>query len=146
MAFTYADTPATVPLDAVRLLTGDTDSGDPLLTDAEVAYYLAENGDNTYKAASEACKAIAAKLIRLPDIKTGRVQITNKDRARDFLALAKTLADKFLAGSVAPYAGGISKADKQTQEDDDDRVVPFFARNSFVPPGGDNPLAPTRTE
>ncbi len=146
MAFTYADTPETVPRDAVRLLTGDTDSGDALLSDAEVAFYLTEANDNVYRAASEACKAIAAKLSRLPDIKTGRVVISNKDRARDFLALAGKLYDKFLAGTVMPYAGGISRADKQTQEEDEDRVVPFFARNSFVQPGTDNPLTPTRTE
>lgn len=146
MAFTYADTPESVPRDAVRLLIGDTDSGDALLSDAEIAFYLAENGNNEYRAASEACKAIAAKLSRLPDIKTGRVQISNKDRARDFLALSKQLYNKFLAGTVLPYAGGISEADKQTQEENEDRVPPFFARNSFIQPGSENPLTPTRTE
>lgn len=134
MAWTYTDSPATVPRDAVRLLTGDTDSLDPLLTDAEIAFYLSENGSNIYRAASEACKAIAAELLRLPDVRTGRVAISNRDRAKDLLALAEDLKKRFLS-TVAPYAGGISKADKQTREEDDDRVEPFFTRNLFVQPG-----------
>lgn len=144
MAFTYTDDPENVARDAVRLLVGDTDSSDPLLSDAEVAFYLSENGSNNYRAGSEACKAIAAKLARLPDLKTGRVTISNSDRAKAFLDLADKLARKALS-FVAPYAGGISKADKETQEENTDRVEPFFTRTSFVQPGT-NPLASSFTE
>lgn len=146
MAFTYTDSPATVPRDAVRLLIGDTDSTDPLLSDAEVDYYLSENGSNTYRAASEACQAIVSKLARTPDFSTVSVKITNSERAARFETLAKTLSEKFLAGTVMPFAGGISKASKQAYEDDTDRVEPFFMRQTHTAPGTENPLAPTRTE
>lgn len=144
--FTYSNDPETEPRDAVRLLIGDTDDKDPLLSDAEIAFYLSENGDNQYRAAMEACKAIAALLSRRPDYMVGRTLVSNQQRAEAFLKLAEAMKQKYLAGSVAPYAGGISKADKQTQEDDDDRLTPFFSRNNFVQPGADNPLAPFRTQ
>ncbi len=133
MAFIYTDNPETVPRDAVRLLIGDTDSTDPLLSDAEIAFYLSENGDNVYRAGSEACKAIAAKLARLPDFSAGSVSITS--RRAEFLSLAETLGRKAITATVAPYAGGISKSDKRTREEGADRAGPFFTRNDFVQPG-----------
>lgn len=135
MAFTYRDDPENVARDAVRLLIGDTDSSDPLLSDAEIAFYLSENGSNNYRAGSEACKAIAAKLARLPDFSAGSVRITN--RRDEFLKLADTLSRRAITTTVAPYAGGISKTDKQTGEENTDRVEPFFTRNDFVQPGTD---------
>lgn len=143
--FTYSNDPENDTRDAVRLLIGDTDSDDPLLFDAEVEFYLAENGDNKYRAAMEACKAIAAKLTRRPDYMVGRTLVSYKQRAQDYLKLAETMKQKFLASSVAPYAGGISKADKETAEEDTDRVKPLFTRSDFVQPGLENPLAPVRT-
>lgn len=144
MAFTYTDSPASVPRDAVRLLIGDTDSADPLLSDAEVAFYLSENGSNNYRAAIEACRAIAAKLSRRPDHAVGRVIVSYQQRAKDYLALAETIRQKWLMATTSPYAGGISLDDKQSQEENTDRVPPFFTRNlhspGFIPPTNDTGL------
>ncbi len=126
--FTYSNDPANTPRDAVRLLIGDTDDADPLLSDDEVAFYLSEANSNTYRAASEACKGIAAKLSRRPDHAVGRVIVSYQQRAADFLKLAEVLRQKFLQSTVAPYAGGISIATKDAQEADSDRVPPFFTR------------------
>ena len=40
-----------------------------------------------------------------------------------------------LRPSVSPYAGGISVSDKETQEEDTDRVVPAFNRTLHTHPG-----------
>lgn len=134
--FTYGNDPENDSRDAVRLLTGDTDYDDPLLSDAEVDFYLSENGDNKYRAASEACRAIAAKLGRLPDFRAGSVYIVN--RRDGYLKLAEALSKKAITTTVAPFAGGISKANKQAYEANTDRVKPFFSRNDFKQPGDDS--------
>lgn len=131
--FTYDNDPENVPRDAVRLLIGDTDLEDPLLSDAEVAFYLAESNSNRYKAAMEACRAIAAKLSRRPDFTAGRITVSNRDRAQAFLKLAEEIRKKHQLTTVRPFAGGISQADKSARERDTDRVEPFFTREMFKP-------------
>lgn len=139
--FTYSNSPSSEPRDAVRLLIGDTDENDPLLTDDEVAFYLTEASDNQYKAASEACKGIAAKLGRRPDYMVGRTLVSNQKRAQDFLKLAEELRRKYLISSATPFAGGIKESDKEAQESDSDRALPYFTRKSFENP----PVNPLET-
>lgn len=142
--FTYSNDPENEPRDAVRLLIGDTDDADPLLSDTEVTFYLTENGDNKYRAAIESCRAIAAKLSRRPDHAVGRVIVSYQQRAQEYLKLAETLRQKYLMSTVTPYAGGIGLTDKDAQENDTDRTPPFFTRNlhspGVIPPTNDTTL------
>ena len=45
MSWTYSGDPATSDKDAVRFLTGDTDAGDQLASDEEIAYALSQRPD-----------------------------------------------------------------------------------------------------
>lgn len=59
MAFTYDATLSTT-LAKVRRLIGDTDSANALFTDAEMNFFIDAVGDNMYRAAAMATRAIAA--------------------------------------------------------------------------------------
>ena len=69
---TYLGTPATVPADAVRFFAGDTDNTALLLTDAEVAWALAQMSDPRLSAAM-CLDALAAKFARKADFSIGEV-------------------------------------------------------------------------
>jgi hypothetical protein len=57
MGWTYTKRPARSVRDALRLMIGDTNAGDPLLSDEEADYYLGNSGENVVLAAAEACEA-----------------------------------------------------------------------------------------
>jgi len=126
---------ATSEKDQVRLLIGDTDSTDVLLQDEEINYFLTAEG-SVYAAAVAGCKSIAASLNRQPgEFWAGSVRISNSDRANEYLKMAETLQRRNTLISARPFAGGISKADKETRENDSDRVKPSFTRALHTPPG-----------
>lgn len=121
--------------DQVRLLIGDTDVADPLLQDEEINLYLTQEG-SVYGAAIQCCRSLAARFSRQSsEFKAGSVLISDKERANGFTALADSLQRKFSITSARPFAGGISKADKASREEDGDRVKPSFTRTTHIPPG-----------
>ena len=123
--WSYSGNPAASDLDAVRFAIGDTDTADQLLSDEEIAYLLT---NSTVSAASiAACEALAAKFARSVDRTVGSLSLSASQKAKQFRELAATLRRQ-RAVLAAPYAGGISVADKDTQRADTDRVKPTFYR------------------
>lgn len=112
--------------DKVRLLTGDTDTADELLVDAEINLITGQSG-SIWSMAADACLAIASKFSRHADQTVGSLSYDFSQRAEQYKMRALDLRRRAVA-LVTPWAGGISIADKQTQEDDSDRVRPAFAR------------------
>lgn len=139
MSFSYE--PGASDKDTVRLLVGDTDETKRQLHDEEIAWFLAQNS-SVYVAASEAAKAIAALYARQVDKEVGDLSISASQRQKHYLDLAKQLRSR-AALSVAPYAGGISRSDKQSVESNTDRVRPAFERGQWDSPGVSNPRAST---
>lgn len=90
MAWTYASTPETVPRDEFRLLIGDTDTTDQVFSDAEVAYFLAQNS-NVKRAAAIGCRAAAAKYARKITYSLGDLSEQMKEKVQNFTALALEL-------------------------------------------------------
>lgn len=141
MSWTYSGDPSISDLDAVRFLVGDTDSSDPQISNEEITFLLAQEG-NTYKAAAGAAKSIMAKYARLADKSVGDLSISYSQRQAAYEKLAESLTTSASMRSAVPLAGGISVADKLVQEQDPDRVKPVFFRGQFDEPGvppGDNP-------
>jgi len=127
MTWTYDSTSTAVtPLARVRLTIGDTVSGDPLLTDEEIARLISQQG-SWQKASAEACRSIAAKFAREPDTKVGKTAFSHSQKAKMYLDMAKKLEAEFNL-HVAPWVGAISQDWKEAEQDDDDRVEPAFAR------------------
>ena len=134
MAWTYGGDPENSDRDAVRLQIGDTDTTDQQLTDAEVAYYLAENG-SVIGAALGAVRAIMAKYARLVNKAVGDLRLNYSDRLDSYKSLEQQLKSKLASKHGMPVAGGISLARKQTVEEDTDRVAPAIERDQFSYPG-----------
>ncbi len=133
MAWTYGGDPANSDRDAVRLQIGDTDSTDPQLTDAEVDYFLSQNG--TVNAASlAAVRAIMAEYARLVTKSVGDLRVNYSDRLKAYQSLEKQMKAKLIT-TAKPIAGGISISRKKTVEEDTDRVIPSIERDQFSYPG-----------
>ncbi len=136
-AFTYTGSPTT-DLDKVRLLIGDTQESDVLLTDAEIEFFN-EIEPNIFRAASKSAEAIAAKFSRQHSESVGKVKISFEQKFDHYIALSKSLklqADRRGASDMS--SGGISVSDKNVAIQDEDRVPPFFTRKLHDHPGVDD--------
>lgn len=130
MAGTWTYDPAliaTTPLYQVRRLIGDVQTGDQQLFDEEINWEITQRHGNVYAAGSECCKLLAGKYSRDVDLVEGELRKAYSARQKAYAARAAELARTAkLTGAGTPYAGGMSVADKQRQEDDSDRVQPQF--------------------
>lgn len=106
--------------DIVRLLIGDTDTDDRLLTDTEITYFITTHG-SLNRAASEACRAIAAMFAREMSRSVGGLQADFSAKHRQYLALANSIDANQQLEPVSPYVSGYSKAAKAIDLADDDR-------------------------
>lgn len=135
MTWSYASgSPGSVDLDWVRLRIGDTDTSDQLLQDEEIEALVTSEG-NRHMAAVVACETIAAKFARHADKTVGKLSISMSQAAERYLSLADRLRSDVTmdSGSGGPYAGGISRSDKEADETDTDRVSPAFSVGQFDP-------------
>lgn len=131
MSFTYSSTDISTDLAKVRTLIWDTDSTDALLTDEQVNFFLAQDS-NIYKAASNAAKAIAAKYAGNVDKIVDDMSLADSQKYKQYSDLASELLTKSkIHGGGGIYAGGISISDKDSVEDDTDRVLPAFELGQF---------------
>lgn len=139
MTWTY-DPNIDTPLDRVRFLIGDTNTNARLFSDEEIRAILAAEPD-TESAAVELLLSLAARLSTLVDKSVGDLRISYSQRAANYRQMAKDLATRSAAGTGSipvPYAGGISKADKETRRRNNDRVTPGFAKGAMDLEGGYN--------
>jgi len=110
----------------IRLLIGDIDTSDELFSDAQITSLESLYG-GVYATAAAACNALAAKFAREVDATVDDVRASNSQKYEHYVALAKTLSMQAARNiGATPYAGGISRSDKQTYETDSDRVEPAF--------------------
>lgn len=136
MSWTYGADPANSDRDAVRLTIGDTDTTDQQLQDSEVSYYLTTYGsvgDASYYAA----QALSAKYARKVDKAVGDLKISYSQRSERYAALADELKMQSANSGVGVYSGGRTVTNKETVEDDSDRVQPSFKRGQFSNPNTD---------
>lgn len=126
MTWTYGGNPSTSDRDEVRYLVGDTDSTDELTSDEEIAYAIAEAGNNKLAAAMVA-EAIAAKFARDVDVKNGPAQEWASQRYKHYHTKAAELRRRSNA-SVKPRFGGQSLSTKDTLNSSSDVPQPYFRR------------------
>jgi hypothetical protein len=128
MTWSY-NTTLTAARDQVRFFSGDTDSAAAItLSDEEILGAITLAG-SARAAAALICENLALRYAtegqRLQD-DIGQ-QVDYGARAEFFKARAAQLRAR---GAIValPFAGGISIADKQTREEDTDRVEPAFTK------------------
>ena len=137
-AATYGGDPANSPLDAVRLMLGDTDCADACLGDDEILWRLGQFGDNALRAAACAARDIAGKFARKVNYSAGKVRRDLSSIFDHYLQLADELDGKANSGGslVEFYVGGISRDEKTQDARDTDLPAPYFEFGQF-----DNPEA-----
>lgn len=145
MTFTYTGDPSASDVEAVRFEISDTDPNAPLLQDGEISYaILAETGvpaasptvivpPGLYSAAARCMEALARKFAMQADQEVGDLKTTWSKQAQTYAERAQELRAK-AQGMHAPYAGGLSRAEKDTFRSDPDRVQPVFTRDQFTNP------------
>jgi hypothetical protein len=136
MPATYSGDPSESNKDEVRYLVGDTggsefdERGEFFLSDAEVRYAVSNAGNN--KQAALACaKRIKNRLAKEADADVGDGSVDFSQRFDNIGEVIEELEKEVSLEGLNPYAGGISESDKDTVEDDNDRVEPFFVRGQF---------------
>ena len=136
MTWTYATTgpfgsaTTTARRNSVRRLIGDTATATQLLSDEEIKFTLDQEGDDLYRAAATCCLSLAdaeAVDTSVGDLSIGEKATGYKDLARLYMARS--------ASQATPFAGGISADDKETRQEDTDRVAPAFTRSLHNTPG-----------
>lgn len=126
--------PATLgQLNYVRFLIRDTNTVRQLLQDDEIYFILTQEA-NVFMAAAVCCDSLVANAGSIKQKKIGDFEITYDPMF--YQRLGNELRSRGATHQV-PYAGGISIADKQAQQDNSDWVPPAFARGM-----DDNPQAP----
>ena len=128
MTWTYDGDPSANDRDEVRFLSGDTDTTDQLVTDAEIAYAIDQESNNLL-AAAKIAKAIMAKFARLVDKSVGDLKLSYSQRLTAYKELIDQLTERGTESAGTPYSGGISITDKNNREEDTDRVDPSFRRD-----------------
>lgn len=138
MAWTYTDSPATVPADAVRCLIGDTDSTWPQpVSDNEIAYFLSVRQGVAEYAAADAAEKLAAFYARQADTTNGKNQVSASQRALAFRTLADDLKRRAqsLIAPVNVFAGGLTHSGNEALAADPDATQPSFAIGMDDEPG-----------
>lgn len=145
MAWTYANAPGTATAaqrrDAVRMLTGDTDStmsvDAPQLTatDEEIAYALSRSGDVAEAAAVQIAGVLYARWARLPDTQVVGVGSVNVSDMKLHLRQVQTDLQADLAKGAAPRFGGQSITENRRLAALPDVPQPTFVQGGDTYPG-----------
>lgn len=111
----YTHSPATNPVDRVRLNVGDIWDDMEMLSDTDYEYFLSASRGNENRATMDAARAILFRLTRMTRERTGDIEVYGEQWFSNYMkALQLILKDPNIAISVAvPYAGGISVSDMQ---------------------------------
>jgi len=127
MSFSYSGDPSASDKDAVRFLIRDTVASTKEFEDEEIAYMLTTKGD-VRSAAILALKTLAAKYATAVDKAVGDLRLSLSQKYEHYVDLIRQYEKEAVLVAV-PYAGGISVADKDTYEQDSDRVKPRFTKS-----------------
>lgn len=135
--YTFSGDPATSSLDAVRFWIQDM-GGPPWLVSDQAINYVLTGYPNVLLAAAQICRSLAALFAQRVSKRVGDLSINFSDKAKQYLALADDLEAQGSMSSIAPYAGGISHADRDAVDGDSDRVKPPFKSKQFDNPSNFN--------
>lgn len=126
MSWTYSGNPAASGVDEVHYRLGDVRPDNPIATDEECAFALAEHRGNTYLAAASLAETKAYELLARPMMVRRGDRITSYgDAAQAFLTLARQLRNNASVATTSLYAGGLSVGEKSSNRRDTDMPPPF---------------------
>ena len=125
MTWSYSGDPSDSRVDAIRFLSGDTSSGNPMVTDEEITYTSTAVPNNNM-AAAKVCRAIAARFSPQADTDNAGLRVSASQRAKAFADRAKEL-ERDACKSAGIVVGGRLVSEKQTAEADNTIKQPAFS-------------------
>lgn len=138
----YSGDPADSSLDAVRFLIQDT-STSPFFADAEINYTIGLYPTVMLAAAGLCDQAITASMSlstgqsvsekQVGDLRI-RYDVGSGGTADHWRSIKQSLRAQAARISGTMYTGGVSEADKDSEETDSDRVAPRFTRDLMSNP------------
>jgi hypothetical protein len=140
MAWTYDGAPDTTTAagrrDAVRLYIGDTDSTmSPTMSDAEIAFFLLQNGNAILAASVDAIRSLLAKWSVIPTTSVVGVGSVNAGDVCVRLQEAMLILQADAAKGASPVFGGQSIAANRRLNALTDVPQPTFLRDQDGYPG-----------
>jgi hypothetical protein len=136
MSWTYTGNPASSAKDAVRFTIADTLVENSYVTDEEIAWALAQSGNNVPSASAIIARALSAQFSTLSDEEIGPLKFKYAERAKNYEKIATRLESQSTSSQVnlsGIYGGGINVADKLQNEQDSSLVQPRLFRDQFKP-------------
>jgi hypothetical protein len=132
MGFTFSSDPKNSDRDKVRLLVGDTDSDNQLVSDETIDWALTREG-NFFQASALVADIIAAEQARNPDKTIRDLSVSFSQRIENYRQLAEEYRERGAqAGSWKALTESLSKDAKDAFDDDDDLVTPEFERDQHL--------------
>lgn len=119
---------ADVPLFQVRRWLGDIIADDQQMPDSEILFAISQRS-TILGAAADCARQLAAQYARKIDVTSpGSIQTAYGEQSKKYALLGKELDSMARArgAGITPYAGGISRMDKQNIQENTDRVQPAF--------------------
>lgn len=132
MTWSYDGDPANSDLDAVRREIGDTNTNDQLLSNEEVNFALDQEGDSITAASARCCEWLMREYAKQADKTIGQLNIMLSQKSARYEAMATKLRKKGIKSALAPYVGGLSETERDTDEDDTDLIQPIFTKDIFT--------------
>lgn len=135
MSYTYAGNPYASPVHETHYRLGNTDPSNPIATDEEAAFALAEHRGNTYLAAAALAESKALEFVHRPAlVRRGDTTRMHQNQAQNFLALAQMLRLQASLRTTTVYAGGLAVGEKQAARADTGTVQPFARKDLHLGP------------
>ena len=119
--------PSNSTSDEVRFYTGDTDTNDEILTDAEIAFELTATSDDAVAAAFRCFRRILAKLARKIDRSGPRFGASRSQKFQHYKDLYDAFKEEHSSEVTAALWSEHSFDDVESLESDDDFRTPRFS-------------------
>lgn len=138
MASNYSGAPEDTDekLELVRMIIGDTDNDNLILTDQEICQILDIQPIVSYAAAT-ACQIIAGRYAQRGKVKIGKTEVDFGQKAKQYMDFCKMLrqggagdlpgGDGTGVATVGMFVGGTSKQEAKSLHSDKDKITESFA-------------------
>ena len=133
MTWTYLPTDISTDLAKTRLLIGDTNTDDQLLTDEEINFHLSQHG-SLYLAAADCCDSIVGRLARDIDRSNLGMSAQRSQKVQHYRDLAASLRARGKRSSSIVPTLPATESDKANYASDTTLSQPRFTRDMFSNP------------
>lgn len=125
MSHTFTNNPAGSNIDLLRVLLDDTTTSASKFSDETLQWFV-DNSASVWYAAAEAADTYAGVLAGKGSKRVGDLAVDYGGSVGEYRAMAQRFRARGSRGAV-PFAGGITRTDKDAERADTDRVGPAFS-------------------